>query len=77
MSLALRVLVDLREEPDPSGPEARGAILGPVIHVAVVLSNYIDGGVKHLVLLPQARTLNDVQRTITILAEKVFPQIRS
>ena len=77
ISLALRVLVDLREEPDKSGPAARGAILGPVNHVADVLSSYIDIGVNHFVLLPQARTLDDVQRTITMLAEKVFPQIRN
>jgi probable F420-dependent oxidoreductase len=77
LNLALRVLVDLREEPDTTGPETRGAILGPASHVAEVLSSYIEVGVSHFVLLPQARTLDDVQRTIAMLAEQVIPQVRS
>ena len=77
VSLALRVLVDLREEPDRSGPETRGALLGPAGHVAEVLASYIKVGVSHFVLLPQARTLGDVQRTVAILAEQIIPQLRS
>jgi hypothetical protein len=33
-------------------------------------------GVSHFVLLPQARSLDDVQRTVQILAERVIPQLR-
>ena len=76
VSLALRVLVDLREEPDATGPATRGAVLGPVEKVAEVLSSYMEIGVSHFVLLPQARTLDDVQRTVQILAEDVIPQVR-
>ena len=76
VGLALRVLVDLREEPDTSGPETRGTVLGPAGHVAEVLADYIDIGVSHFVLLPQARTLDDVQRTVATLAEQVIPQLR-
>ena len=75
INLALRVLVDLREEPDPTGPQTRGAVLGPAEKVAEVLASYIEVGVSHFVLLPQARTLDDVQRTVQILAEDVIPQV--
>lgn len=77
VNLALRVLVDLREQPDTTGPETRGAVLGPASVVAEVLASYIEVGVSHFVLLPQARTLDDVQRTIAMLAEQVIPQVRS
>ncbi len=76
VNLALRVLVDLREEPDATGPATRGTVLGPATQVAEVLASYIDIGVSHFVLLPQARTLGDVQRTVQILAEDVIPQVR-
>ena len=70
-------LVDLREEPDPTGPDKRGAVLGPAGRVAEVLAAYREIGVAHFVLLPQARTLDDVQRTVAMLAEDVVPQLRS
>lgn len=76
IKLALRVLVDLREEPDTTGPATRGAVLGPAGKVAEVLSKYIEIGVSHFVLLPQARTLDDVQRTIDIMAQDVIPQVK-
>jgi probable F420-dependent oxidoreductase len=76
VGLALRVLVDLREEPDETGPETRGAVLGPAGHVAEVLASYMEVGVSHFVLLPQARSLEDVQRTVEILADQVIPQVR-
>lgn len=77
VGLALRVLVDLREDPDATGPDTRGAVLGPAGHVAQVLASYVEAGVSHFVLLPQARTLGDVQRTVQILAEQVIPQLRN
>jgi alkanesulfonate monooxygenase SsuD/methylene tetrahydromethanopterin reductase-like flavin-dependent oxidoreductase (luciferase family) len=76
INLALRVLVDLREEPDTASPETRGAVLGPPEKVAEVLASYMEVGVSHFVLLPQARTLEDVQRTVDILAEDVIPKVR-
>jgi hypothetical protein len=36
----------------------------------------MEVGVSHFVLLPQARTLEDVQRTVDILAEDVIPKVR-
>ena len=76
VNLALRVLVDLREEPDTASPETRGAVLGPPEKVAELLARYMEIGVSHFVLLPQARTLEDVQRTVDILAEDVIPKVR-
>ena len=76
VSLALRVLVDLREQPDTTGPDTRGAVLGPAEKVAEVLASYMEIGVSHFVLLPQARSLDDVQRTVDILAQDVIPQVR-
>ena len=51
-------------------------MLGAACHVAEVLASYVEVGVSHFVLLPQARTLDDVQRTIAMLAEQVIPQVR-
>jgi probable F420-dependent oxidoreductase len=76
VGLALRVLVDLREEPDLTGPETRGAVLGPPSKLAEVLASYIEVGVGHFVMLPQARTLADVQRTVDLIAKDVIPQVR-
>ena len=76
VNLALRVLVDLRDEPDITGPDTRGAVLGPAAKVAEVLASYMEIGVSHFVLLPQARTLQDVQRTVDIIANDVIPQVR-
>jgi hypothetical protein len=75
VNLALRVLVDLREEPDATGPATRGAGRGPATQVAEVLASYMEIGVSHFVLMPQARTLGDVQQTVQILAEDVIPQV--
>ena len=77
VGLALRVLVDLREEPDQSGTETRGALLGPPERVAETLASYIEVGVQHFVLLPQARTLDDVQRTVATIAESIVPPLRT
>ena len=76
VGLALRVLVDLRDEPDRAGAERRGALLGPPEQVVETLAEYQRAGVSHFVFLPQARTLNDVQRTVAILADQVAPQLR-
>jgi probable F420-dependent oxidoreductase len=76
VGLALRVLVDLREEPDPSGPQKRGALLGPPERVIETLASYQEIGVSHFVLLPQARSLDDVQRTIDVIAKDVVPALR-
>ena len=76
VGLALRVLVDLREEPDLTGPEKRGAVLGPAERVTETLAAYQEIGVQHFVMLPQARTLDDVQRTVAMLAEEVVPPLR-
>ena len=77
VGLALRVLVDLREEPDLTGPDKRGALLGPPEHVAETLASYQEIGVSHFVLLPQARSLDDVQRTVDIIAKDVVPALRA
>ena len=74
--LALRVLVDLRDEPDRAGAERRGALLGPPEQVVATLAEYQRAGVSHFVFLPQARTLSDVQRTVAMLADQVAPQLR-
>ena len=76
VGLALRVLVDLRDEPDRAGAERRGALLGPPEQVVETLAEYQRAGVSHFVFLPQARTLSDVQRTVAMLAEQVAPQLR-
>jgi probable F420-dependent oxidoreductase len=76
VGLALRVLVDLREEPDLAGAEKRGAVLGPAERVSETLASYIEVGVSHFIMLPQARTLDDVQRTIATIAEEVVPPLR-
>jgi alkanesulfonate monooxygenase SsuD/methylene tetrahydromethanopterin reductase-like flavin-dependent oxidoreductase (luciferase family) len=76
VGLALRVLVDLREEPDSAGAEKRGALLGPPEQVVDTLAGYLQAGVEHFVFLPQARTLSDVQRTVAMLAEHIVPPLR-
>ncbi len=77
VALSLRVLVDLRDEPDAAGAEKRNALAGDPERIAATLADYLDAGVSHVVFLPQARTLADVQRTIDTLAARVVPQLRA
>jgi probable F420-dependent oxidoreductase len=77
VSLSLRVLVDLRSEPDLAGATKRGALVGNPERVASELAPYLEIGVSHLVFLPQARNVADVQRTIDLLASQVVPQLRT
>ncbi len=76
VSLSLRVLVDLRDAPDAAGAEKRNALAGEPDRIAATLAGYLAIGVSHVVFLPQARTLADVQRTIDILAARVIPALR-
>ncbi len=77
VSLSLRVLVDLRDEPDAAGAEKRNALAGEPERIAATLAGYLEAGVSHFVFLPQARSLADVQRTIELLASRVVPQLRA
>ena len=77
VALSLRVLVDLRGEPDVAGAEKRGALTGEPERIAETLAGYIDAGVAHFVFLPQARRPSDVQRTIDGLAAAIVPQLRT
>ena len=77
VALSLRVLVDLRSEPDLAGAEKRGALTGEPQRIAATLAEYAEAGVSHFVFLPQARSLADVQRTIDLLSAKVVPELRS
>jgi probable F420-dependent oxidoreductase len=76
VGLALRVLVDLRAEPDASGAEKRSALVGSSKDVVEALKGYVHIGVGHFIFLPQARTLADVQETVDQLAQEVIPQLR-
>ena len=76
VSLSLRVLVDLRDQPDIAGAAKRNALVGEPDRIAQELADYADVGVSHFVFLPQARSLTDVQRTIDVLAQQVIPQLR-
>jgi probable F420-dependent oxidoreductase len=76
VGLALRVLVDLREEPDAAGAQKRGAVIGPPERLAETLAADQEAGVAHFVMLPQARSLDDVQRTVDVIARDVVPQLR-
>jgi probable F420-dependent oxidoreductase len=77
VGLALRVLVDLRSEPDLAGAEKRSALAGTPEQVADTLRSYAEVGVSHFVFLPQARSLSDVQHTIDLLARQVIPALRA
>ena len=77
VSLSLRVLVDLRDEPDSAGAEKRNALAGEPERIAATLAEYLEAGVSHFVFLPQARSLADVQRTIDRIASRVVPQLRA
>ena len=77
VALSLRVLVDLRSEPDLAGAEKRGALTGEPQRIAATLAEYAEAGVSHFVFLPQARSLADVQRTIDLLSTSVVPELRS
>ncbi len=76
VSLSLRVLIDLRPSPDLHGAQKRNALYGEPNRIAHALAPYLDIGVSHIVFLPQARTLPDVQRTIDTLASRIIPQLR-
>lgn len=76
VSLSLRVLVDLREEPNLQEAEKRWALCGPASAIVETLAPYLEIGVSHMVFLPQARTVSDVQRTIDLLASEVIPALR-
>ncbi len=76
VGLALRVLVDLRSEPDLTGAKKRDALVGTPEQVADTLTAYLEAGVSHFVFLPQARSLADVQQTIDLLARQVIPALK-
>lgn len=76
VGLALRVLVDLREQPDASGAEKRSALVGSPKDVVEALKGYVQIGVGHFIFLPQARTLADVQQTVGQLAQEVIPRLK-
>ena len=76
VSLALRVLVDLRDDPDTAEAAKRDALFGDANAMAETVQSYIDIGVAHFIFLPQARALAEVQQTIHKLTQQLIPRLR-
>ena len=76
VGLALRVLVDLRKTPDLPGAQKRSALTGSSKEIVEMLKGYVNIGVRHFIFLPQARTLSDVQLTISQLVKEIIPHLK-
>jgi probable F420-dependent oxidoreductase len=76
VELALRVLVDLRDEPDEAGAAQRNALYGDTAVMAATLRDYVNIGVSHFIFLPQARSPAEVQQTVHRLTQELVPRLR-